>query len=471
MVVGAACFTADEQALSDKLKNKPAKTAVVARERGNVMFMNSSLEPDSHAVEKNISVDTFSKAQDRLELLDNIAAGDVSTYDSQPGAAAYRLAMNILTVVLLIAALVGAARLPQREAVFAVVLSTLFALAYSLSVSRSKDPLALKLVWVTALTIVWVIMLPILAVSVYLVFPLFFLYLRILPDYRGIIAVLGATGIAILSYKSHLTYGAVMGPTVSAVVVIGIHWAFQALWRGAREREALIKELVETRNLLAETERSAGIAAERQRIAHEIHDTLAQGLSSIQMLLRVAEQEIEKSSLNTEEKTSPLRHMSIARQTAADNLQEARAMIAALQPAALSKTSLEGALHRVAEHLIGPEYSISVDGDERQLPMKVEAALLRIGQGAMANVAKHASATKCAVTLTYAVDEVRLDVVDNGAGFDPQAVEGRPAGLGHIGVNAMRQRAAELGGTVELESAPGRGTAVSVAIPIHEESS
>ena len=184
------------------------------------------------------------------------------------------------------------------------------------------------------------------------------------------------------------------------------------------------------------------------------------------MLLRVGEQEIEHSALAEAEKTKVLKYMELARNTAADNLSEARAMIAALQPAALSKTSLEGALHRVAESFVGVDWSIQVDGDERQLPMKTEAALLRIGQGAMGNVAKHANATRCAVTLTYSADEIRLDVVDDGDGFVPQDVADRPAGLGHIGINAMRQRAAELGGTLEVESQPGEGTAVTVALPV-----
>ena len=141
-------------------------------------------------------------------------------------------------------------------------------------------------------------------------------------------------------------------------------------------------------------------------------------------------------------------------------------MIAALQPAALSKTSLEGALQRVANQIVDTDVHIHVEGEERQLPMKTEAALLRIAQGAMGNVAKHAHAKVCHVTLTYADDEVRIDVVDNGVGFDPSAVAARPAGLGHIGLDAMRQRAAEQQGEVTVESTPGRGTAVSIAIPV-----
>ncbi|AKN78095.1 sensor histidine kinase [Corynebacterium ulcerans] len=414
-------------------------------------------------------------AGDTLSGLFDVTGGDLmdvhlEDHVGQPGAALYYRAMNILTMVLLIVSVGGVVRLDTRSAMIAVVLSAFFALIYSLIVLGQYTRLWQILLFLGALTLVWVLMLPIVPVSVYMVFPLFFLYLRVLPDIRGIIAVVGATIIAIFSQMPDLTLGAVMGPLVSALVVIAIHFAFEAIWKGARERDLLIQELISTRSQLAETERAAGVAAERQRIAHEIHDTLAQGLSSIQMLLRVSEQDIKNSSMSEEEQAVPLKRMELARTTAADNLSEARAMIAALQPAALSKTSLEGALHRVAEQIVSPEISILVEGVERQLPMRTEAALLRIGQGALGNVAKHSQAERCQVTLTYADDEVRLDVVDNGQGFDPEQVANRPAGLGHIGINAMRQRAEEQGGTLEVESAPGDGTAVSVALPIRTES-
>lgn len=400
-------------------------------------------------------------------LSPHVAVGTVE-YETQPGAASFRRAMNVLTVVLLIACLGGLVGIDRHVAVIGVLLLASFAAAYGNCVVRTDERIQ-QLASVAVLTLVWIVLLPMLPVSVYLVFSIFFLYLRVLPDLRGIVAVIGATAVAILSQWGHITIGAVMGPLVSALVCIGIHLTLLALWKAGHERELLIKELIATRQQLAETERAAGVAAERQRIAHEIHDTLAQGLSSIQMLLRVAEQEINSTPLSEEEKRMPLQRMELARNTAADNLQEARAMIAALQPAALSKTSLEGAFHRVAEHIVGPEVTIEVEGAERQLPMRTEAALLRIGQGALGNVSKHAGATRCHVTLTYAEDEVRLDVVDNGRGFDPAAVAQRPAGLGHIGIDAMRQRAQEQGGALVVESAPGEGTALSVSIPISEE--
>ena len=100
--------------------------------------------------------------------------------------------------------------------------------------------------------------------------------------------------------------------------------------------------------------------------------------------------------------------------------------------------------------------------------MRVEAGLLRIAQGAVGNVVKHSGATRARVTLTFAPGEVRLDVVDNGAGFDVNALPEKPVGLGHLGVDAMRTRARELGGELILESAPGGPTAVSVAVPVDE---
>ncbi|MBN9645331.1 sensor histidine kinase [Corynebacterium mendelii] len=384
-----------------------------------------------------------------------------------PGASAIRQGIHVLTIGLLVVVVFSAARSGWQEGAVATGMSVAFGLIYLAGANTHETLSPLKgQLWLFALTLVWVAMIPVEQTSLYVVFPLYFLYLRVMPDIRGVIAVVAATLISIFSQWPHLTAGTILGPTVAALVTIGIDYAFRTLWKVSAEREELIEELLRTRSQLAETERSAGMAAERQRIAHEIHDTLAQGLSSIQMLLYVAEQEVGKLQL-AEEKTEPtLKKIRLARQVAADNLQEARAMIAALQPAALSTTSLEGALHRAADSMVDTETTITVIGNERQLPMRTEASLLRIAQGAMGNVAKHAGASQCHVTLSYEEDEIRLDVVDDGQGFDPSAVAERPAGLGHIGLDAMRQRAAEQNGTLTVESAPGQGTAVSIAIPV-----
>ena len=382
--------------------------------------------------------------------------------------------MHILTTVLLIAALVSSVNLPFGEAALNLLLGSGFAVLYFYGTALLpvwREPTALA--WLFSLTMLWVLAMLISPVGIYLVFTLFFLYLRVMDDVRGVVAVVAATAASILTQvPGGLTFGAMMGPAVSAAVVLAIHFSFRTLVRVSREREALITQLIETRSQLAETEHAAGVTEERQRLAHEIHDTVAQGLSSIQMLLHSAERDLHQLGLSEEELAGPHRFIDLARTTARDNLSEARAMIAALTPSSLQETSLEAALQRMADGFAAAgdlAIEVGVEGPARQLPMRTEAALLRIAQGAVGNVAKHAGASRCRVTVTYEPDEVRLDVVDNGAGFDPEDVARRPAGLGHVGLDAMRQRAAEQGGVLEVESTPGRGTAVSVAIPLAEE--
>lgn len=390
----------------------------------------------------------------------------MNSESSAPGNHGLRQGIHILTAMLLVVIVIASVRLPTNESLTMISLSCLYGAVYFIGNRHLKEPLAQQL-WLLALTCIWVIMVPIQTSAVYLVFALYFLYLQILDDIRGLIAVIGATIVSVVSQYPHITIGSVLGPCVAAMVSVGINYAFQALWTVSQERQELIDELLQTRTQLAETERAAGIAAERQRIAHEIHDTLAQGLSSIQMLLHVAERDLEK--IPDDAAQSAVRRIQQARTTAADNLGEARAMIAALQPAALSKTSLEGALHRVAQSVVGTEISVVVEGEERQLPMRTEASLLRIAQGAVGNVGKHAHADRCRITLTYGEEEIRLDIVDDGIGFDPASIGARPAGLGHIGLDAMRQRAYEQGGSLSVESEPGGGTAVSVALPVPTE--
>ena len=210
------------------------------------------------------------------------------------------------------------------------------------------------------------------------------------------------------------------------------------------------------------------MAQERERLAHELHDTVAQNLSSIQMLLHSAENDV-RGSVPEAAAQQPLRKMETARRAASNNLAETRAMIAALAPAPLTEASLRDALTRVAGDFGaagGLDIGVEVDGDAVPLPMRVEAGLLRIAQGAVSNVVTHAGASAARITLTYAPGEVRLDVVDNGRGFDVGAQRSKPSGLGHLGLDAMRSRAAELGGRLEIESAPGGPTALSVAVPV-----
>ena len=321
--------------------------------------------------------------------------------------------------------------------------------------------------WVLALSLVWLVLVWLTPDAAFIVFPLFFLYLQLLPSEVAIIAVLLSTGVAIVSVGSHSGYsvGGALGPMIGAGVAVAIGFGYHALYREAEERQQLITELVETRDELALAERTAGVLAERERLAREIHDTVAQGLSSIQLLLHAAERlDAERPGLE---------QVQLARQTAADSLVDTRRIIAELTPPALDDRTLPGALRRLAastEHTLragGASTSVhfSLVGDAVPLPMSVDATLLRIAQGAIANVARHAGASRAELTLTYQPDSVTLDVVDDGAGFDPDAPAGS-SGRASFGLTAIRQRVDALGGTLSVESTPGEGTALAATIPI-----
>jgi signal transduction histidine kinase len=222
------------------------------------------------------------------------------------------------------------------------------------------------------------------------------------------------------------------------------------------ERAELITQLEATRAELAAVSREAGALAERQRLAGEIHDTLAQGFSSILMLIQAADAQLENDPATAHAQ------LALAVQTARENLAEARTVVSGLGSAQLEARTLTDALRRITERS-GTELGISARfdaiGAARPLSATTEVVLLRTGQEALANVRKHASARAVAVQLCYAADLVRLEVTDDGVGFDPAAVNGG------YGLRGMRGRVAEAGGAVRVRSAPGDGTSVLVEVP------
>ncbi|MBC3178165.1 sensor histidine kinase [Corynebacterium lujinxingii] len=392
--------------------------------------------------------------------------------EQHPGKATDNSALDsgitILAVCLMIVSLGALARMPLNAALLHILLVAGFAfLLFYGMVEMYRWGTWGRVIWAFGLTALWVADTTVSPVAVYWVFVLFFVYLRAMRGWLGYTWVAAALAISVaIQIPVGLTLGGVMGPALSAVVVLAIDWAFFTINKVSQERQQLIDELLATRDRLAETERAAGVAQERERLAHEIHDTVAQNLSSIQMLLHAAERDVRALGGDVEQ---PLRKMETARRAASNNLAETRAMIAALAPAPLTEASLREALERVAGDFAAAgelDVDVDVDGEAAPLPMRVEAGLLRIAQGAVSNVVNHAEATRARITLTYGADEVRLDVVDNGRGFDVAAQGLKPSGLGHLGLDAMRSRAEELGGTLEIESAPGGPTALSVAVPV-----
>jgi signal transduction histidine kinase len=241
---------------------------------------------------------------------------------------------------------------------------------------------------------------------------------------------------------------------VVAAGLLGVGY-FGTVMRQNRERQRLIEELRRAQAELAEAERQGGMMEERQRLARDIHDTLTQGFASIVMLLEAASASLEGDARSR-------RHVGRALETARENLAESRRLVWAMRTAVLADASLAEVLERLGAQLrddTGIRVETVVTGSPRRLHPEVETAFLRIAQEALANVRQHANASAVTLTLSYMDDPVVLDVLDDGIGF-VQA----PGGSG-VGLAAMRERAAALGGTLTVESAPGEGTTVVAEIP------
>ncbi|MCY0928774.1 sensor histidine kinase [Streptomyces sp. H27-H1] len=320
-------------------------------------------------------------------------------------------------------------------------------------------------VWLAALGAVWAALLVVSPDGLWIAFPLYFLELHLLRLRWGVAAVAVTACAAIGGFLGHsgaVTPGAFLGPLLGGAVAVATVLGYQALYRESERRRELIEELITTRAELAAAERSAGILAERERLAREIHDTLAQGLSSIQLLLRAAERGLPEGS-------PALPHIGRAREAAQENLAEARRFVRALTPPDLEYGSLPAALERLCSGAPGPRVRFSLSGAARPLPTPYEVALLRIAQSALANVVRHAGAGRAEITLTFMDSSVTLDIVDDGKGFDPGAASRDPSGGGGFGLPAMRSRAQTLSGLFTVESAPGQGTAVAVTLPLPAE--
>ncbi|MFC8598858.1 sensor histidine kinase [Isoptericola sp. NPDC057191] len=339
--------------------------------------------------------------------------------------------------------------------------------------------------WMLALGLLWLALAAAAPSALWLAFPLMLLQMHVLGPHRGVVAVVLTAGAAVAAWawwSGTLVVGAVLGPLLGGAVAVGVVLGLEALVREAQERQRMLAELRATRADLAHAERDRAVAGERERLAREIHDTLAQGYSAIELLLRAARAQVGGDDDGARD------GIDRARDVARENLAEARRFVRDLAPTDLAgagETALAAALRRVAGRTADRgdvAVTVTVTGAPRAVGTPVETALLRVAQSALANVTQHAGAQAAAVTLSYLDDAVALDVVDDGVGFDPASLAptsgpgrgaGRGAGSGTeddapggYGLVAMRSRAAELGGTLSVESAPGRGTALAVQLPV-----
>jgi signal transduction histidine kinase len=241
--------------------------------------------------------------------------------------------------------------------------------------------------------------------------------------------------------------------TVTFAVLLGT-WIHRIISQ-SEERARLIRELEASREEIGRLSREAGVAGERTRLAAEIHDTLAQGFTSLVTLVQAAESELDGDPAKAR------RHLRLAARTARENLGEARALVAGLMPSALGTGSLDEAIRRQLERL-AEETAVTatyqVQGESVALPTVLEVVLLRAVQESLTNVRKHSGASTVTICLRVNGTAAHLRVTDDGAGFDPaRASEG-------YGLRGMRSRAGQVGGSLSVHSGTS-GTTIELEVP------
>jgi signal transduction histidine kinase len=293
----------------------------------------------------------------------------------------------------------------------------------------------------------------------------------LVPQCFMLLRVPGAlTAVAVVNIVPVAAWAVVWGPdthdlyynsvfamvTLAFSVVLG-SWIIRVIEQ-SKERAELVAELRASREEIARLSAERGAMAERERLSREIHDTLAQGFTSVLMLVQAVEGELEASPEQAR------RHLDLMGRTARENLAEARALVAGNAPAGLAGASLPDALRRLAARhaeQTGAPAAVDVTGSVRGLPPAVEVVALRTCQEALTNARRHAGpAVPVTLGLDYAPDALHVTVRDGGRGFDPAL----PAA--GYGLPGLRARAAELGGTATVSSTPGEGTSVTVALPL-----
>ena len=286
----------------------------------------------------------------------------------------------------------------------------------------------------------------------------------LLLDRRGSIAATVVLSIAwnlVLVARQHWTPEAWGVQTLSALgnilfaLVVGLF--IDGLIRESRARRMLLAELREAQAELAVAERAAGALGERERLARDIHDTLAQGFTSIVMLSQAGEAAASRGDTATAQ-----RRFGEIQETARENLAEARALVGALAPPALTEAGLPGSLERIVARYraeTGVDAVAAVQGEARPLAPTSEVTALRATQECLANARRHAGAQHVEVTLAYDEDGATVTVQDDGRGFDPGSDRHG------YGLDGLRARVESVGGLMAVTSAPGEGTTVRVRVP------
>ncbi|MBF4994316.1 sensor histidine kinase [Arthrobacter gandavensis] len=404
-----------------------------------------------------------------------------------------RLALHV-GFALLLAVAVGRMLLmapPSWKSVVALLLSAVLAVVYVVGTVAEKrasdggrgrralrfDPERHGLAWLAAVTGLWAVLLILSPDFSWLAFPLFFLQLHLLRLRPALLTVAVTTAAVVAAQWAHAGgfHGAMLlGPLIGAGFSVIMALAYQALYAEVTNQGEALDELRRTRAELARSQREQGVLEERERLAREIHDTLAQGLASIVLMSRSAREALDGGNLGTVRG-----RLDTVEGTAAENLAEARRFVRDLREPENARGSLAERLARACQAVQeraaaqGRELACSfrLEGAPVPLPAPYEVAVLRAVQATLANVLQHADAGRAVVTLAFLSGDITLDVFDDGRGFDAAAERARSGprrdGTGY-GLISIAHRVEALGGSLDLESAPGEGTAIGIRLPLPE---
>jgi signal transduction histidine kinase len=329
---------------------------------------------------------------------------------------------------------------------------------------RRLGPLAVYWAVASGLAVVLAALQPSFMILLYGLYPLMFLTLA----WWGMVPLVGLTAMMGWALGGWGSGSALVTNLLATAGLAGLIGAFiTTIGRQSEQRRDALAALAATRAELAAAARRSGMQAERERLARELHDTVAQGFISVVTQLESAEQ-----ALDDDRPIEARERLGRARQTARESLREVRATVLDLRPDLLAGGSVTEAVQRAAERwstAAGVPVQVRVTGDPVTLHPDTELALLRTTQEALANVARHASATRVIVSVSYLGDTVTLDVDDDGVGFSPTDSHPVPhtevhpeGGFGLIGI---RERVQAAGGELSVESTPGHGTTIAVSVP------
>lgn len=316
--------------------------------------------------------------------------------------------------------------------------------------------------WLALVTLLWCGLVALSADFVWVLFPLVLLTLHILPRWPALATATALWGIASFVprhlHPADWSTGAALGPAIGTVIAVAIFVVYRTLHSEAARHRSVAQQLRATRAELAATEHEAGRMEERERLSREIHDTVAQGLSSILLVSRAAQTSLKRGDTATAGE-----QLGTIGEVAAENLAEARRFVRDLASPSLGM-SLPTALHgvvdsvRARQEALGEplELSLQLAGDTgRALPEPVGRVVVRAAQEALNNVVRHAGAGRAVVTYAVWEDTVTLDVVDDGHSFD---------GEYGYGLRGLAARVAAVKG--DLDVLTGDGTTVVVSIPL-----